>query len=111
MFGNLSKYTFNVTLPSSTSNDVIEWFKFMRNNNKLADALVGLVYDSINADARIKNSPNSTYNNMEKQSVPKPEVNQGDLFENLYNWQDSNSTLFLEDKKVVNKEKKKMLCV
>lgn len=112
MFTNISEFIFNVTLPSSTARDVLEWFEVMRDNNKLANALVGLVHESINADAKIKTAQHLTCSNIQDQSAPaKHEINQEDLLENLYNWQDSNSAVFFEDKNVINKEKKKMLCV
>lgn len=110
MFTNSSNLTFKIILPSSTNKDVIEWFEEMDDKCKLADALVGMVYDSLKTKAHIKTSQFVNYNG-NKPTPEKTGADQGDLFDNLYNWQDSNSAIFLEDKSAVNKAKKKMLCV
>ena len=112
MFTSLSKYTFSIMLPSSTTKDVMEWFEIMESNNKLADALVELVHESIKSGRTIKAVGYFVDNQAEVQpSQVRHEAGYpGSIFENLYNWQDSNNAVF-EEEKEGKKEKKRMLSV
>jgi hypothetical protein len=109
MFNKRSKFT--IKLPLHTNKDVSDWFQTMNSKNVLADALVELVYESLKTGTCLEPLQIIINDNVSSKSTEKAEVNQGDLFENLYNWQDSNSAIFLEDRKIVSKEKKKMLYV
>ena len=107
MFTNLSKHELSITLPSYTSKEVIEWFEIMECTNKLADVLVELVHESIKSGKSIKAI--DTHSELQtSQSIY--ETDQSNLFENLYNWQDSKNAI-LKAENEVKKEKKRMLSV
>ncbi|BCJ98429.1 hypothetical protein [Anaerocolumna chitinilytica] len=108
---NIPKHIFSISLPSETSKEITEWFEVMESRNQLSDELIGLVHNHIMTG----NYQNKTMNENHVQSDPlklsdkKVEI-QDDFLDKLYNWQDSNSAVFKEDK-IEKKEKKKMLSI
>lgn len=111
MFTNSSMHTYSITLPTYTSNDIIEWFESLERKNELSNQLIELVYN------HIKNGGNGI-SNIYHCDIKNERLNiQNDLCEledsfmnNLYNWQDSSDAVFKDDKKD-KKEMKKMLTV
>jgi len=108
LFANQTKHTYTISLQPSTAKEVIEWFEIADANHRLADAIIELVYASIKS-AEPLNMPMLICDERGKlqenqNSLP---INQDEFFENLYNWQTSNSAIFKEDKK----EKRKMLTI
>lgn len=111
MFTNTLKHTYSITLPSTTSKDVTEWFEIMENNNQLTEALIELVHNGIVSGKYL----NTGMYNMTVQGEPhQPEAGQAALQDNfmdsLYNWKDSASAVF-KDGKEEKREKKRMLSV
>lgn len=113
MLKDQPKYIYNIALPTSTVNEVIEWFEIMEADGKLANSLVELVYEIIKVRKPLENpiysfsSPNES---TEPQSQISPMINQSDFFDSLYDWQESSSATF-KDEQEERKEKKKMLYV
>jgi hypothetical protein len=83
----------------------------MENSNILAEAMVELVHNCIQSGKHLKSTPiyAASYEN-KSASGSGQSVNQDSLFDNLYNWQDSNNAVFKEIKEE-KKEKKRMLSV
>lgn len=108
MYTNQLKKIYNITLPPSTSEEVVEWFEIMENSSKLTDALIELVYISIKSRKSLNVSNHFSSNTSETSQTDSSQLEtQSDIFNNLYNWQDSNNAIFKEEKK----EKRKMLSV
>ncbi|AOT69156.1 hypothetical protein [Geosporobacter ferrireducens] len=105
MFERFSKYNYTITLPSSTSKEVIEWFERMQDDQRLAEELVMLVYDYIKDNHPITEQHLS----FEKNQIPQDNqyIDEASFLDSLYDWQESNLAAFKEEQK----EKKKMLSV
>ncbi len=108
---NIPKHIFSISLPSETSKEITEWFEIMESRKQLSDELIGLVHNHImTGKYQIK-----TMNERQGLSAPlkisdeQTEL-QDEFLDKLYNWQDSNSAVFKEDK-IEKKEKKKMLSI
>ncbi len=108
---NIPKHIFSISLPSETSKEITEWFEIMESRNQLSDELIGLVHNHIMTGKY----QNKIMNEKQIQSDPlklsdKQAELQDDFLDKLYNWQDSNSAVFKDDK-IEKKEKKKMLSI
>ena len=105
------KKTYTITLPSSTSKAVVEWFEIMENNNELANELIELVYEKIKSRNPLEKPSSVTKGNADEVGTQEGQLMNPDcFFDSLYNWQDSSNEVFKEAKEV-KKEKKKMLSV
>ncbi|MFZ5988009.1 MAG: hypothetical protein ACOYWZ_12915 [Bacillota bacterium] len=113
MFNDQSNYVYKITLPESTSSDVIEWFEIMEANGKLAGSLIELVYERIKSQKPLEGSIYS-FDSQNQNAVSSlkegPTINQSDFWDSLYDWQGSCSAAFKDEKKE-KKVKKKMLYV
>lgn len=108
MFPPTQKLAYNITLPNSTSKEVVEWFEIMENRGQLEESLVELVYEKIRQEKPVEMCRSQVNNQtFVEDKQPQNIVVQGDFFDSLYNWQDSNGAIFKEEKK----ERKKMLSV
>jgi hypothetical protein len=111
MFTNAPKHTYTITLPATTSKEVVEWFEIMENSNQLSEALVELIHSGIKS-GKYQNA--ASYDTTLPGEQPKAEngqpVIQDNFMDSLYNWQDSTNAIFKEVKEE-KKEKKRMLSV
>jgi len=111
MFKDIPAHTFSITLPSETTKEIIEWFELMDTRDQLSDELIGLVHNHIMAGEDRKktfietNDPNDPLKMRDDQAEL-----QDDFLNRLYNWQDSNNSVFKDDKEQ-KKEKKKMFSI
>lgn len=111
MFQNIQdKYL--IEIPSTTPQEVIEWFEIMNNCNMLSKALIDLVHRAINS---IKCSDNMCINNEVPaveaiKSSLEPDSLEPDFISSLYNWQDSSAAIF-SDVLAPKKNKMKMLSI
>lgn len=101
----LTGNTYQIKLPNYTDREIINWFESKANENTLAEEIIALVYDALN-------NSDGTFKINESLQI-EPENNQSqqyldDLFNNLYNWEESKNELLQEG---VKKAKKKMLSV
>lgn len=95
-----SRYT--ISLPTSTEQEVIEWFEFISNHGDLSSELVKLVRDHIINDKTnisICAEPAASHTILSNESH--------DLFDSLYNYDAAAAAIFNENQK----PKKKMLSV
>lgn len=103
MFSSNKNYIYKLSLPSSTSKDVIEWFENMHSMNKLEEELVAIIHKYISSKQNVYK--NNFVSEIEEQNKNIESVSCTDNFiDNLYNWQESNKAIFRD-------EKKKMLSV
>jgi hypothetical protein len=105
MKSNPLNHTYSITLPSTTTKDIIDWFGYMEENKKLAERLIELVrLDIKNCYYR---SDNAIYN--PGVDIKKREdlivTSEDDFINSLYNWQDSNHAIFKDEKQVKPKTK------
>ncbi len=47
MFNDQPKHIYNIALPASTVDEVVEWFEIMEATSELANSLIELVYERI----------------------------------------------------------------
>ena len=105
--------TYTIKLPISVSNDISEWFEMMDASNSLSDELINIINNLFKkGDLLICKSNQKEEKNLKDDQPFTKNINQGDFFDNLYNWQDSNNNIFLQpdytEEKVI---KRKMLAV
>jgi len=109
LFSHRSGYSFQITLPDYAAREIIEWFETMSCNNRLTEELTALVYDKLKSgELKRLETQARARNELKIETRPATSKHEQDLFENLYNWQESNSVLHREERK---KEKKQMLSV
>lgn len=104
MFTKKSKYSYQIDLPSYTNKAIIEWFEGLAARNRLSDEIIALVHENI--VSAISNN-NDQVNKPETVTANEKEY-QDDFLNNLYNWQDSNNMIHIEN---TSQKKKKMLSV
>lgn len=111
MFNDQPKHNYNIALPTSTMDEVIEWFEVMEANGELVNSLIELVYERIKSGKPLESSIYS-FNSHDETTMPlgSPTVSQGDFFDSLYDLHGSSSAAF-KDEKEEKKIKRKMLYV
>lgn len=108
---NIPKHIFSISLPSETSKEITEWFEIMESRNQLSDELIGLVHTHIMTGKYQNKTMNERQGLSDPLKISDEQIElQNDFLDKLYNWQDSNSAVFKDDK-IEKKEKKKMLSI
>ncbi|HVI41757.1 MAG TPA: hypothetical protein VM577_13985, partial [Anaerovoracaceae bacterium] len=69
MINNQSEKIYNIILPNSTVNDVVEWFDLMEAKGILTTSLIELVYESIEKGNPLNGTPDSILKDFEE---PQP---------------------------------------
>lgn len=91
--------SFEIFLPEETVPEVIEWFEFMKHQSILSKEIIKLVSQNITVQVTAV-SEAAVDGFTAANSIDDP-------LTNLFNWKDSSSSLFVEEKK----QKKKILMV
>lgn len=111
MFTNTPRHTYTITLPSTTSKDVIEWFEVLENSNQLTETLIELVHSGIKSGKYRNTAIDETTIQGAQPNVENGQaILQNNFMDSLYNWQDSANAIFKEATEE-KKEKKRMLSV
>lgn len=86
MNSNLSKCTYSITLPVTTSEDVIDWFEYMDDNKYLTEKLIDLVRNDIkSSNFRKEEVYNKSSIDETVRIEDKKMALQNDFINNLYN--------------------------
>ncbi|MDA8235386.1 MAG: hypothetical protein M0Z31_11390 [Clostridia bacterium] len=105
----MNKYSYTISLPDFTSQEVIDWFETLAAANRLSDEVIALVYRELKTGGGKQTTRREGRQGVGVTGIQaKTQENHQDFLDNLYNWQESNNVLHKDERK---REKKQMLSV
>lgn len=90
--------TYTITLPGTTSIDVIDWFEYMEEKNILVEKITELVKSEIKSGYKKEDNTFNKVLTIDMENVNNIKAKSEDNFiNNIYNWQESNHAIFKDE--------------
>ena len=97
--------SYQIILPDQTDPNVAQWFEELSAGGRLANELAAMVYKILKDSGKIKPA-------RAEQPIHAASGHESGFFDNLYNWQESNTRIFKDEAGPSNQiQKRKMLSV